>query len=310
MAAPVVLGLDFGGTKMAAAVVDTTGVRLADVITEVRPSDGAEQTFGLGIAAAHRLLADLEAEDLLAAVGACTFGIPHEDRVELAPTIAGWEQLAFGRRLRDAFPGVPVRTATDVKAAARAELDDGALTGCDVGLYVNLGTGFAVAMVVGGSVVEGQHGAAGEIGYNLRHPGAALDALRAEGVVSGQALRVAAHRLLGRPDVPRLFAGAGADPAAREVVGQFLDELCFHLVNLVIALDPQRVVVGGGLVRSWDRFGATVAAALDAGVPFPPELVLAARPYDAPLLGALALARSAVPDLSPVADALSEGAPA
>ena len=73
-------------------------------------------------------------------MGACTFGIPHDDRVDLAPNVPGWERLAFGTRLRLAFPGAQVRVATDVKAAARAELDNGALTGCDVGLYVNLGT--------------------------------------------------------------------------------------------------------------------------------------------------------------------------
>jgi len=56
--------------------------------------------------------------------------------------------------------------------------------------------------------------------------------------------------------------------------------------------------------------GPSITAALDTAVPFPPEFVLAAHPYDAPLLGALALGRSLVPDLSTVADVLSEGASA
>ena len=308
MGAPVVLGLDFGGSKMAAAVTDTAGVRLGHVVTHVEPHVGAVRTFARGVDAAHGLIGDVATDRPLAAVGACTFGIPHDDRVELAPNVDGWDELAFGSQLRRAFPDTPIAVATDVKAAARAELEDGALAGCDVGLYVNLGTGLAVALVVGGRVVHGSHAAAGEIGYNLRSRGRARQ--RLEDVVSGKALEAAAERIVGRPDVAGLLALSATDAAAASVRDEFLDELTFHLVNLVIALDPSRVVVGGGLVRSWEWFGSTITAALEQAVPFPPELVLAAHPYDAPLLGALALGRSLVPDLSTAADVLSEGASA
>jgi len=91
---------------------------------------------------------------------------------------------------------------------------------------------------------------------------------------------------------------------------RFVDELCFHLVNLTIAVDPERVVVGGGLVRSWQHIGHRLADALTACVPFPPDLVVAEHPFDAPLLGALALGRAALADLSSTRDVISEGAPA
>jgi glucokinase len=310
MVAPVVLGLDFGGSKMAAAVTDTRGTWLGQISTSVEPDAGAERTFARGVHAAEQLIAEVAPNGPITAVGACTFGIPHDDRVELAPNVVGWEQLAFGARVRQAFPGAQVAVVTDVKAAARAELTDGALAGCEVGLYVNLGTGLAVAMVVGGRVVTGHHAAAGEIGYNLRAARPVPGPTRLEDVVSGKALEAAARRLVGRPDVAALFARSSMDPAAAAVRDEFLGELCFHLVNLVIALDPQRVVVGGGLVRSWASLGPAINAAIAAAVPFPPDVVLAAHPYDAPLRGALALGRSLVPDLSTVADVLSEGASA
>ncbi|MCP6769562.1 ROK family protein, partial [Klebsiella pneumoniae] len=81
-----------------------------------------------------------------AGVGACTFGIPREDGVALAPTVPGWDALPFGSALREAFDGVPVRLANDVKAAAAAALAWGALRGCDPGIYLNLGTGLATAI--------------------------------------------------------------------------------------------------------------------------------------------------------------------
>jgi glucokinase len=62
-----------------------------------------------------------------------------------------------------------------------------------------------------------------------------------------------------------------------------------HLVNLAIAIDPIRIVVAGGLVGSWDRIEPGLRRALDAAVPFPPELTVARFPSDAPLVGALAL---------------------
>ncbi len=129
----------------------------------------------------------------LAAVGVATFGIPFDDRVELAPAIDGWESLELGRELRRAFPGAAIRMATDAKAAAQAEVRWGALAGFDPAIYLNLGTGLAAAIVTGGQVLAGSHGAAGEIGYSLREPAdvGRADGLRIplEDMVSGQALQ-------------------------------------------------------------------------------------------------------------------------
>ncbi len=291
---PVVLGLDFGGTKIAVAVSDVDGNRLATATVASGRDLGAQESFRRGVAAGRDLLAEEVPGARLVAVGACTFGIPFDDRVELAPTIAGWSTLAFGRLLREAFPGVRVSVATDVKAAAAAEARWGSLVGCDPGLYVNLGTGLAAALVVGGQVVTGKHGAAGEIAYNLRRPtdvGRPLtDRIPLEERVSGLALSRQATRAAGRPmRAADVFATHAADPVTETVLHDFVAELCFHVVNLAIALDPARVAVGGGMVRSWDVLGSALQEALDAAVPYPPELVVATFPHDAALLGALAL---------------------
>ena len=372
---PVVLGFDFGGTKIATAVCDLKGNRLASATVctgagsgapaasepgAAEPaaagpaSDrGAQAIFGRGVQAARDLLAASAPGSELAAVGAATFGIPFEDRVELAPAIDGWESLALGRELRAAFEGAEVRMATDAKAAATAEVRWGTLNGCDPGVYLNLGTGLAAAIVIGGQVVSGGNGAAGEIGYNLR---ALSDVGRPlgrrmplEGVVSGQGLaRQASSRGLGRrgPGSPGaggsaragnippesaltgdgpggsglagyglsgpghggpgdgragdhaagqltaadIFAAAPGDPELDELLTTFVNELAFHLVNLTICINPVRISVGGGMARSWARIRPQLEQALRAGVPYPPELVLAQFPYDAPLLGAVALA--------------------
>jgi glucokinase len=294
MSSSVVLGLDFGGTKIAAAVGDLDGTMLGSTVISADPLLGADANLAAAIGAGRALLGQVASGRDLTAVGVSTFGIPGEDGVALAPAIDGWADLAIARLLGKAFDGVPIKVATDVKAAAGVESQQGALAGCDPAIYLNLGTGLAIAIVVRGRVVDGRNGASGEIGYNLRSRadvGLALaDRIPLEEVVSGGALVSAARHTA--PEVTgaaAVFAGAAEHAALGRLLDEFIAELAFHLVNLTIAVDPQRIAVGGGMVRSWDLIGPRLRAALDAAVPFPPELVPAAYPYDAPLIGALAL---------------------
>jgi glucokinase len=287
---PVVLGIDYGGTKIATAVCDLSGRRLATRVIDAEPDGGARAAFDRGVLAAKALLAETAIDRPLAGVGVSTFGIPSEDSVALAPAIDGWEDLAMGRHLRAAFEGTPVTMATDVKAAALAEARWGALAGVDPGVYLNLGTGLAAAIVAGGRVLAGANGAAGEIGYNLRRLSDVGYAgyVPLEEAVSGRALA----GLAGRPAAEAFAAEAGTRLAA--VADQFIIELAFHVVNLAICIDPVRIAVGGGMTRSWDRIRPQLDAALDAAAPYRPELVLADFPFDAPLMGALALAVDAI----------------
>jgi glucokinase len=295
-----VLALDFGGTKTALAVADPHGVLLGSLTVGTRAEQGAGAGLERAVDAARTLLADAAPGCELAAVGVATLGIPGENGVALAPNIPGWGGIALGRELRRAFPGARLALVTDVKAAAQVEADSGALAGCDPGIYLNLGTGLAVALVVGGTVLAGSNGASGEIGYNLRRPAdvgrTPADRVPLEEVVSGGALMLSAARYLPpSADPADVFARSREDPRLARVLAGFLDELAFHLVNLAIAVDPERIAVGGGLVRAWDLLQGRLRPALDAAVPYPPQLVPAAHPFDAPLLGALALARGLLP---------------
>jgi glucokinase len=331
--APVVLGLDFGGTKIAAAVCRLDGARLGSATVGSGGELGARASFDRGVATARDLLASTAPGVPLAAVGVSTFGIPFDDRVELAPAISGWGDLPLGRELRAAFPGSVVRMATDAKAAAAAEVRWGALADCDPAIYLNLGTGLSAALVSGGQVIGGANGAAGEIGYNLRalaDVGRTLDdRVPLEDMISGQALARRAAALDRIPDGPArtpdgpartpggpartpadpartpdstdgrplaaadVLTASAAEPDLDQLASEFVAELAFHVVNLAILVNPVRIAVGGGLVQSWDRLRPGLEQALSAGTPFPPELVTARFPADAPLIGAVALAADA-----------------
>jgi glucokinase len=294
-----VLGLDFGGTKIAMAVCAPEGERLASATVSSGGEEGARASFDRGIKAARDLLATAAPGGELAAVGVSTFGIPFDDRVDLAPAIDGWGELPLGRELRAAFPGVAVRMATDAKAAAQAEARWGALADCDPAIYLNLGTGLSAAIVVGGQVLSGANGAAGEIGYNLRAAsdvGVPLTArVMLEDMVSGQALARRSASAHGQPiEAGEVFETSRDVPGLDRLVTDFVSELSFHVVNLAICINPVRIAVGGGMVRSWERLRPGLEQALNAGVPFPPELVVAKFPSEAPLIGAVALALDAI----------------
>jgi glucokinase len=293
-APPVVLGLDYGGTKIAATVCDLTGNRLASATVGSDGALGAQASFGRGIQVSRELLNRTAPGSELVAVGVSTFGIPSEDRVELAPAIDGWDTLAMGRELRVAFAGAQIRMANDAKAAARAEVLWGVLAGSDPAIYLNLGTGLAAAIVIGGEVVHGINGAAGEIGYNLRSVtdvGVALgQRAPLEHMVSGQALAERAADGGRQLTAAEVFAAGAVDTELDGLIDEFVAELAFHLVNLAILVNPARIAVGGGMVRSWARLRPPLQRALQAGTPYPPELVVAHFPYDAPLLGAVAMA--------------------
>ncbi|TGD83821.1 ROK family protein [Mycolicibacterium sp. CH28] len=293
MPAPVIVAFDFGGTKTAVAVCELDGAQLDSAAVPVSRHAGAQPNLQAAITQAHAMLARTAPARPIAAVGACTFGIPMSTEIRLATAIDGWSDLALESELRDAFPDAPVSVSNDVKAAATAELAFGRLTGCDPGIYLNLGTGLAAAIVIGGVVLNGYHGASGEIGYNLRSRealGHAADRVILEDFVSGGALSRRGESIFGRPvSAAEVLSDVTTDPRISDLVNDFVGELAFHVVNLTNAIDPQRIVFGGGMTAAWWLLHPALRAALDAAVPYPPELVRAAFPDTAPLIGAIAL---------------------
>ena len=263
-----VLALDFGGTKIDVGAARLDGELIHSDRIDTQAERGAPQAVERALAAA-RALAEQADGDCVGA-GAVSPGIIEDDRVLLAPNVPGWGSLALPALLRDGLGLDSIAVANDVNAAALAEARWGALAGSDVGVFVSLGTGVKAGLVIGGNVFEGAHGAAGEIGYSLRDPadGASFASGQApfEQFVGGRGLGERASALLGqeltaaevfsRADVPAGFLDA------------WLAELTMHVANLAIALDPERIALGGGLMAHGDRIlpalRGAAALAIDA----------------------------------------------
>ena len=195
-----VLALDIGGTKLAAALVAADGSVRGRQEIGTRPEDGAERVFARALDMVERVQEEQSAGEHLTALGVSTKGLTREDGV-LISGMPGWSGLRIPQRLRERFPALDISIMNDVKAATLAEMTWGALRGVLHGVYMNLGTGIAAGIVVGGEILEGAHGAAGEIGYLLTGP-EVLQRAEREGL-GGEDLPAPLEELVGGAPSPR-----------------------------------------------------------------------------------------------------------
>lgn len=297
-----VLAIDFGGTKVALATADFEGNLLEQSRIETNASQGALQVLERTFLAAHPLIERTAARTggQCVAAGVISPGVILPDRILLAPNVPGWSELALLESMRSGLGMARVVVGNDVKAAAAAEVRWGNLQGADPAIYLSLGTGVAVALVVGGQVLSGAHGASGEFGYNLRSVtdtrGVADDCAPLEEAIGGKSLGERGSLILGgNLSTADLFSSS--DPRARALIEEVLAELALHMTNMAIVLDPARLAVGGGWMAEGERILEALRARFSFAVPFPPEVVPAKFVHDASLVGAVALALSIFPDL-------------
>jgi glucokinase len=293
-----VLGIDFGGTKMALATATLEGQLVESDRLDTAAGNGAVQAVDRALARGQELLSATARNGggRCVAVSAVSPGIVYEDRVALAPNVPGWQQLSLPGLLRKRFAPAAAAVGTDVKAAAVAELRWGSLRGADPAILLILGTGLAAAVVVDAKVLHGANGAAGEIGYSLRGVcdtgGAADGRAPLEELAGGRAIGERASELLGTP-MTAAAVFEHPDPRARELLDAALDALAVQVANMAILVDPARIAVGGGLMSRPDVILEALERRLRQSAPFAPELVPAEFIHDGPLRGAIALALDA-----------------
>jgi glucokinase len=239
------VGIDVGGTKIAAGVVDVEqGSVLEHRRLPTRPERG-----GRGVLAdCAELAADLGGGELPVGIGLCEL-VDLAGRAASADTI-DWRDLDPGAAISAPY----VTLESDVRAAALAEATFGAGAGRSPFLHVVVGTGASACLVVNGEPYAGAHGRA-----------IVLGAPPVEIVASGRALTSATGLERGEDVL--------ADPAHAALVETAADALAHVLAVLVNALDPALVVVGGGLGGEL-AFRERVATAVRAALTYPRTLPL------------------------------------
>ncbi|MEU0787977.1 ROK family transcriptional regulator [Streptomyces sp. NPDC006173] len=296
-AAGYALGIDIGRSWLRLAVADLDGsvVARADVRNRARTSGAMAD---LVVATARQVVTDSGARDVAhAVVGTPGVYDGEQGRVRYAMHLPGWGRAGLFDRMRDEL-GIPLEVHNDANLAALGEYTYGVGAGSRLFAYIMIGTGLGMGIVSEGRLFTGAHGGAGEIGFlpwpGRHKPGTLEDA------VSGVAV-VEAARHFGMPG--HLTAKAVFDaareghPAAVEAVRLEGERIAHTVAAAAAVLDPDLVVLGGGVGHSVDLLLAPVSETLRTLTPLRPRLVPGRLGEDAVLLGAVATALGTARDV-------------
>lgn len=291
-AAGYALGVDVGRGWLRVAVADLDGtlVARADVRNRAR---GSEALAELVVSTARQVVAGSgvdPAEVVHGVVGTPGVYDEKQRRVRYAMHLPGWGRAGLLDRLRDEL-GVPLEVHNDANLAALGEYTYGVGGGSRLFAYILIGTGLGMGVVSEGRLFTGAHGLAGEIGF-LPWPGQQKPE-RLEDAVSGVAVVEAARRfgMSGQLTAKAVFDAARQGNAAARRAVQLEGERIAHTVAAAAAvLDPDLVVLGGGVGHSVDLLLGPVREHLRALTPLRPKLAPSRLGEDAVLLGAVATA--------------------
>ncbi|MEZ4519751.1 MAG: ROK family protein [Chloroflexota bacterium] len=314
---PCLLALDFGGTKLSAAIapIHAEGLNWLAHERHYSPAnaDAAYEQEAM-INLAQQVLQGRQP----AAIGV-SFGGPvdyHAGLVRLSHHVAGWEETPLASLLTGTF-GAPTFVDNDANVAALGEHHFGAGIGCNTLLYVTISTGVGSGWILDGRPWRGHEGMAGEIGHTVADPHGPLCLCGKRGCVE----RLASGPYMAADTVARLAeqpgektilrdlmrsggqitgqdvaeAAALGDALARDVLLRGARALGIGLGNAANLINPERFILGGGVTKSGPEWWATVRETAQATalpeVSF--DIVPAALGDDAPLWGAVTLAQHA-----------------
>ena len=319
LTAPVV-GVDVGGTKIAAALVSADGGLLGPVAEAPTPAREGAQAVLDAIASSVTTLIDTGAPAARrvrlapVAVGIGSAGVNDTGRGVVASatdTITGWPgtDIAGGVARRLLAAGVAsqdllVHVDNDVNAYAAGEAWIGAGAGAGSVLVVAVGTGVGGAVVLDGHVHHGAHFLAGEIGHAPSgmagsEPCTCGRSGHLEAIAAGPQIARRYREATGAVDITGAYqveklADAG-DTVAQRVYREAAIALGEAIAAVVTVLDPERVIVSGGLARSgdlwWGPLRKTMRAEVAGLVADDLELLPAALGTTAPIVGAAHQAR-------------------
>ncbi|XVS68331.1 ROK family protein [Actinosynnema sp. CA-299493] len=294
-AAGHVLGVDIGRQRIRVAVADLAGSVIArsDERNRCRSATALVRTVR---DLAERTVSDagLSAADLVVkVVGTPGVPDPRDRTLRHAPNLPGWERPGLLDDLEaELGPGLVVEN--DANLAAVGEQSHGAARDVDVFVCVTVGTGIGMGIVVDGRLFRGAHGAAGEVGY-LPYPGQSEEDGRRRGQLEAAAaaesvVALAKQRGLAARSAREVFAAARAgDERALLAVRDEAERLAFVVASVVAVIDPELVVLGGGIGGNTDLLKEPVEAALRRMTPLVPRIVAGELGDGAVLSGAIAI---------------------
>lgn len=318
MTAPLLLGIEIGGTKLQIGLGRGDGSLIGLERRRVVPEAGAEGIRAQIVEAARTLLARREAAPAGVAALGIGFGGPVDAArgiVTVSNQIGGWAGFPLADWARRELDVPRVALQNDADTAALGEARFGAGIGCDPVLYVTVGSGIGGGLIVDGSIYRGAGRGAVEIGHLVVGDGPEPATL--EGIASGWSIAREARRVAeASPRDTPLLRHCGGDPAriSTELVAAAAtdgDEDALRVLtaasaamgralgHAVTLLAPRRIILGGGVSLIGEHLWFEPIRRATAGRAFGPfrdayDIVPAALGEEVVIHGALALARDSL----------------
>ena len=261
-------GVDLGGTTVKLAYFDETGTMLHkwEIPTDTSHS-GSRILPDIATAVKEYLEKEGICKENLIGIGIGVPGAVRPDGTVNKCINLGWGVFNIEKELSQ-LTGLPVKAGNDATLAALGECWKGGGQGCNTMVFATLGTGVGGGIVIGGKVLHGTHGAGGEIGHmvlNRNEPEMCNCGKRGcvEQYCSATGIVRIAKQFLQKTDTPSVLrslenltckdifdAGAAKDALALEILEQVYAYLGEFLANICNVVDPEYVVLGGGVSKA------------------------------------------------------------
>jgi glucokinase len=306
------IGIDIGGTKISAGVVDSSG-NLIDSSRCSTPTEGGKEL----ISSVINLIKEFNKKYEIKGIGISIAALISSDYGTIvgAPNIANLSKLNFVNEIKEEFK-LPIIIENDANAAMWAEFKFGNAKGLNPVMFFIIGTGVGGGLVIDGKLFKGANGIGAEFGHMCVVPNGLLCGCGSKGCIEqyasgGALIRYANEALLANPDKSEevLSFGEGklsgtaltkAAKAGNELAlaafSKQADWLGLACASYSLIIDPQAIIIGGGVVDAGELFLAPVRAAMRKYMPFaeshvPPKIIAAKFGNDAGLIGAADLVR-------------------
>ena len=300
MSQDLLLGVDVGGTKVAAGLVNAVGEILSQQRVTMVSNDSAERGLQAVFSAITQALAG--GASGIAGIGICAPGPldPKTGVILNPPNVPCWRNFPLAEEVRKQY-SVPVKVDNDANAAALAETRWGAARGYKNVFYATIGTGIGTGIVLDGDIFHGRTGSAGEGGHvSIDYRGHVCRCGKRgciEILASGTAIARRAREWLAMPGVKSLIldlaggdylaitgeiiakAYAAGDKFATDLLQHTIEMLALWLSNMIDLLDPDVIVIGGGAAALYSPFFDRLRERI-------PQLTVNPHAHEVPLVSA------------------------
>ncbi len=261
------IGIDMGGTNIRLALISSDGSAINSARYKTSAQEGKDAVISRLSSSTAEMIAEGRKHGMVIGIGIGAPGLIENGVVRCSPNLPGWNEVPLQRLLEDAL-ALPVVLENDANAVAYGENCFGAGRGLKSLICITLGTGVGGGLILDGKIWRGAFGMAGEVGHMVIEPdgnkcscgnrGCLETYASATGIV--RMARETVHRGDASWDTGNLTtetlegAARGGDKAAASLFSSAGRYLGIGVSSLLHILNPEAVIIGGGVARAWDIF--------------------------------------------------------